>query len=205
MQGIMAYRISSMYNHKRSVIVILLAGFFIEMCVLVVLQVLTYIFPAPIRDPTLGVSLCTHNTFPDWFWTIWLPFLLYELLMFGLTLRVALRYYHTLKLGRRPHSLAYILFRDSMLFPIFAVIVCVINLITWTSLPHSAIQMSVSLAAFGPCILGCRLILNLREAYYLPFEEEAAISSKIEKRSSQRQHSGTVLELHTYSTSAAQA
>ncbi|KAF9054624.1 hypothetical protein BJ165DRAFT_1399809 [Panaeolus papilionaceus] len=119
--------------------------------------------------------------------------------MFGLTLNVGLMYHRALRLGRKRKSLAYILFRDSILFPILAVLICVINLITWTSLPHSAIQMSVSLAAFVPCILGCRLILNLREAYYLTFEEEAMSTN--EKRRNGPLNSHEVLCSYSSSSS----
>jgi len=38
--------------------------------------------------------------------------------------------------------------------------------------PYVIEQISFAIAAFAPCIIGSRLILNLREAYYLPFIEE---------------------------------
>jgi len=31
---------------------------------------------------------------------------------------------------------------------------------------------------FAPCIFGPRLLLNLREAYYLPFEDECSVFSE---------------------------
>lgn len=33
-------------------------------------------------------------------------------------------------------------------------------------------QISLSAAEVGSCVLGCRLIINLREAYYQPFTSE---------------------------------
>lgn len=41
-----------------------------------------------------------------------------------------------------------------------------------------ALQYTMNIQAAGYPILGCRLILNLRESYYQPFAEEVAVSTK---------------------------
>ena len=43
-------------------------------------------------------------------------------------------------------------------------------------LQYYYITITVTLAQLSSRILGCRLLLNLREAYYLPFETECAYS-----------------------------
>jgi len=40
-------------------------------------------------------------------------------------------------------------------------------------------HIAVGFAIFIPRILGCHLILNLREAYYRPFEEENGVGRMI--------------------------
>lgn len=47
---------------------------------------------------------------------------------------------------------------------------------------HIAAQIAFCMAAFAPCIIGSRLILNLREVYYKPFTEECTIGDYWQSR-----------------------
>ncbi|PPR00702.1 hypothetical protein CVT24_000987 [Panaeolus cyanescens] len=172
-------RISSMYNHAKKIIILLGTAFIFEMVSLFGIQVSAFKAHFPVPGPAPGLHFCTHASIPPWFWAIWIPIMVFELLMLGLTLRVAYIYYKTAAMQEnigetepRQKSLAYVLFRDSIFYPFLAVLVCIANFVSWLRLSHSAVQITVAVAAWLPCILGCRLILNLREAYYQPFEKE---------------------------------
>ncbi|KAF9562758.1 hypothetical protein CPC08DRAFT_361381 [Agrocybe pediades] len=189
MQGIMVYRISSMYNHRRDIIVLLGTALCLEMISIVIIPTVSEIKHTPIALPDTDVRFCTQNVFSHWMFTIWIPIILFESLVLGLALSLALIYHRTIEgvadlqeemptaqvepfFETKPESLAYILLRDSITFPFICVSLCIANFVVWITQPYVIIQIAFAVAAFAPCIIGSRLILNLREAYYLPFVEE---------------------------------
>ncbi|KAF8902771.1 hypothetical protein CPB84DRAFT_1775419 [Gymnopilus junonius] len=166
MQVIMIYRIS-------------------KACCLLVIRFVSLTENSPISpNPTPGVTLCQERSFPQWLYVIWFPIASFEILLLVLSLSPALKYHKGIRAARLsginsyltswgdPRSLAYVLLRDSVTFPCISLTICVANLIIWICLPHIAAQMAFCIAAFIPCIIGSRLILNLREVYYQPFTEE---------------------------------
>lgn len=177
MQGIMSYRVSSMYNHNHTIVVVLVAALVLEVSLVILVQILTIGVHSPVPQPAPGVRLCAQDSFPSWMYTLWIPIIAFELLVLVLSLSLAVKYYQSVRLMRRinakpPDSLPYILLRDSITFPFICLVICILNLISWIRLPYLVTQFTFAFAAFAPIILGSRLILNLREAYYQPFIEE---------------------------------
>lgn len=189
MQGIMSYRVSSMYSHNRKIVILLIAAFVLELSLVIVIQVLILGVHSPIPQPAPGVSLCAQDSFPSWTYAAWIPIIVFELLVLLLSLSRAVKYHQSVQILRvnnihsyPTNSLAYILLRDSITFPFITLFVCTLNLIACARFPYLVTQFTFCLAAFVPIILGSRLILNLRETYYQPFAEE--LSSKIKPGSS---------------------
>ncbi|KAF8166005.1 hypothetical protein B0H34DRAFT_258760 [Crassisporium funariophilum] len=175
MQGIMIYRVSSMYYHSRKMICLLVSCFVVEIAITSTMQSLPY-------DVVFGsghLTSCVEKVFPRWYRVFWTPIILFESLIFGVSIFKGIRFYksastingiiHT-SLGRK--SLMYTLLRDSILFPFIALILCFLNVIGWGYFSFTTIMAIVAISGFMARLLGCRLILNLREAYYRPFEEE---------------------------------
>jgi len=182
MQGIMICRISSMYLHNRKIIALLGGSCVLEVGFLILIQCLAGSVTAPVPDPAPGLRLCTQNSIPSWMYTTLIPVVCFELLILILAILLAIKYYRSIKIIQNSESpsvcLAYILLRDSITFPFIGVTLCLINLGTWIRLPYLDGQMAYTLASFAPCIIGSRLILNLREAYYQPFTEECNINNE---------------------------
>ncbi|KAF8154462.1 hypothetical protein B0H34DRAFT_524170 [Crassisporium funariophilum] len=176
MQGLMIFRISSMYHDQPKVHSLLIAGFLTETALLILLQCLSLISGVSTRlDIPEGVKICAKEKYPTWFYTLWIPIFLFELMMFLLSVRVGLKYYEFEMLrSRRRHakSLVYILLRDSILYPFIAMSACIIGSVIWIKLPFTTLQMVNAFQGALPSILGSRLLLNLREAYYQPFQRE---------------------------------
>ncbi|KAF4614494.1 hypothetical protein D9613_002470 [Agrocybe pediades] len=176
----MIFRVSSMYNHDRGIILLLATGFVLEWLGAILIQVLSYGVHAPIPNPAPGVRLCSQKSFPHWMFAVWIPIACFEGLILFLSICRGVTYYKSSKESKRlgltgyawTNSLGYILLRDSIAFPFICVSICFINLFVWIYLPHLAAQMAFCIASFAPCIIGPRLILNLREAYYQPFIQE---------------------------------
>ncbi|KAF8154460.1 hypothetical protein B0H34DRAFT_660932 [Crassisporium funariophilum] len=180
-QSIVVYRISAMYTHTRTIRYLLLAFFAIEIAATVPMQAISGgTHPGvPISIP--GVQLCEPRVYERWYYLFWLPILVFEFLMLGLSIFKALQYrattYHAEKIlyelsGRQ--SLKFILLRDSIVFPFLAFCGCLLNLIGWRVFSSTATQINLGIAGFGARIFGCQLVLSLREAYYRPFDEECS-------------------------------
>jgi len=179
MQGIILCRISSMYGHNRKLIAVLTVFIIIEFADNLVLNIMAQVYSIPI--PQLpGVVSCGTTAPASWIWVMWFLPCFFEALVFFLALRVALQYTSLptsrIVKGRR-HSLLYVLLRDSLVFPLIALIIYIVNPIAWTRLPPWEAQFIGVFSSFLPCIIGPRLVLNLREAYYQPYHEEISLNT----------------------------
>ncbi|KAG2004845.1 hypothetical protein CC2G_003355 [Coprinopsis cinerea AmutBmut pab1-1] len=132
--------------------------------------------------------ICAPVNTADWFW----PFLffmgVFDLLILLLSLLESIRFffasYQLVAKGslvpkfsstgwKSQTHIFQIFLRDSVLFPFLGFATCIVSLLAWLRIVKpSAIQITIILTTMAPPILGCRLILNLREAYYKPFEDE---------------------------------
>ncbi|KAF8912247.1 hypothetical protein CPB84DRAFT_1761763, partial [Gymnopilus junonius] len=93
MQGIMIYRVSSMYSHNRKVIYFLGAALLVEIASVFFVQFYAYAFNAPVPDPAPGVHLCSQNTWPNFMWAAWIPIFFFEFCIFTLSVSLAVKYY----------------------------------------------------------------------------------------------------------------
>ncbi|CAA7270402.1 unnamed protein product [Cyclocybe aegerita] len=177
MQGIMAFRISSMYHHKRAIIATLCAGIATEIITIIVILSIAFSNTLPSPIPSF-IPVCGLDQASGLYWYYWIPVFFFECLMFSLALRKAIEYsggFRGIKnsvISARQRPIIYVLFRDSITFPFLALSLCTINFIAFRFIPATAIQASVILSIFIARILGCRLLLNLREAYYGAFGDE---------------------------------
>ncbi|KAJ3500648.1 hypothetical protein NLJ89_g9702 [Agrocybe chaxingu] len=177
MQGIMAFRISSMYHHKRAIIATLCAGMASEVITIIVILSIAFANTLPSPIPSF-IPVCGLDQASGLYWYYWIPVFFFECLMFSLALRKAIEYsggFRGIKnsvISARQRPIIYVLFRDSITFPFLALSLCTINFIAFRFIPATAIQASVILSIFIARILGCRLLLNLRDAYYGAFGDE---------------------------------
>ncbi|KAF5331845.1 hypothetical protein D9611_008965 [Ephemerocybe angulata] len=112
-------------------------------------------------------------------------------------------YFETFRTWSRQGVLFRVLIRDSILFPFIGTVSSLIVIVVWLTTPPEARRSSRTLqtisdtniliptflqtgltffpiqasSAFA-AILGCRLVLNLRNAYYQPFSEEIGMTMK---------------------------
>ncbi|KAJ3504585.1 hypothetical protein NLJ89_g7861 [Agrocybe chaxingu] len=175
MQGIMVYRISAMYQHYNLITAVQLVFFAIEI-------ISTSIMKGLVQDEVIDLS-CNLLVYPVWYGWSWAPILCFEALMFFLSLWSGIVYYReALKrsdalLTSERNSMSYVLLRDSISFPFLALVVVLINIFGWSRFSPNAAHINAGIAIFAPRILGCRLILNLRESYYRPFKDELSMNN----------------------------
>lgn len=192
MQGIMVHRIISMYRHERKILICLLAAFALEFTACVIMgsfSITRSNFPV-IYNQTLRTCI---PSIPAWFPALWYMMMVFDLAIFILAVWEGMRFARESRARARSpetseifhgtrwmkeRSLLRVLLRDSIVFPFIGLLMCVFNSLAWYKLPLGALQYTMNIQAAGYPILGCRLILNLRESYYQPFAEEVAVSTK---------------------------
>ncbi|KAH9474498.1 hypothetical protein JR316_0012958 [Psilocybe cubensis] len=177
MHGIMMYRISSMYSHKRKIIILLISGFAVEIVSALTMFISTDVLAYTMPDPSPGIHICLRVPKRNFIFVAPIIIVLFESLLFTLSLYRGLHYYRLQKSVPKcklqpPHSLGTILFRDSIVFPFFTVTFLIASIVAMASLPMLAIQITYTITAAWPAIAGPRLILNLREVYYKSFKDE---------------------------------
>jgi len=181
MQAIMQYRICCMYKCSRRIVVLVVGAFIVEMLLMLAIDFLYLLHVTVGIEPLPGVHMCI--TYPtNWYFVAWIPVFGYELIILLLGLRAGISYFKESRLlppkfRRRP--LHFILLRDSILYPIVAFAIGVLHLLSWSRPMSSSTPVASGLIHLFSRILGCRLILNLREAYYLPLQEECDLNESL--------------------------
>lgn len=174
MQAIMQYRVSCMYKHQRKAVFLMVTAFAIEVLSMAAIN-LVYLRRTIERAASIEkLNLCIGVHFPGRYTVYWIAVFVFELMIFILGFQAGLVYFRESRLihSLGKHGLRKILIRDSILFPLIAFIVGGVNVFVWSRLASYSITISVTFSQLLSRILGCRLVLNLREAYYLPFESE---------------------------------
>ncbi|KIK05336.1 hypothetical protein K443DRAFT_130485 [Laccaria amethystina LaAM-08-1] len=173
----MQFRIACMYSYCRKIIILMVIAFTIEVISMTAIN-LAYLDVVVEISNSQFLCMGKHfpNLYPVYFWIVMFSF---ELIILLLGLQAGLIYFkesRTFPSNSLRRPLRSILICDSIVFPLIAFAIGGINIFAWTRLPYYYVTITVTLAQLSSRILGCRLLLNLREAYYLPFETECGHS-----------------------------
>ncbi|KAH6904961.1 hypothetical protein BKA70DRAFT_1294508 [Coprinopsis sp. MPI-PUGE-AT-0042] len=124
---------------------------------------------------------------PSWYWTWVIPTLIFEIVVLGLCILQGIWFACESRpthrngrkrgilehLWRTRRTLASVLLRDSILFPFLNLLVAILTALLWLGkLPPSSIDFINFAGNTSIPVIGCRLLLNLRSAYYTAFREE---------------------------------
>ncbi|KAH6886729.1 hypothetical protein BKA70DRAFT_98205 [Coprinopsis sp. MPI-PUGE-AT-0042] len=127
------------------------------------------------------------DALPAWHWTWALVMLVFDALVFGLCILQGIRFACENRrmqrdgrkvaiiehLWRTRRTLASVLLRESILFPVINLALAMLLIVAWIAkLQPGWGELVILATAVAIPTLGCRLLLNLRTAYYKPFREE---------------------------------
>ncbi|KAF6743447.1 hypothetical protein DFP72DRAFT_126626 [Ephemerocybe angulata] len=203
MQGLMMHRMLSMYEHRRRARTALLFALSILMLAGVIVPlVLSFGFSITNSSIVLAPTLrtCLPGNWPSWSTATYFILIGYDIVVVAFTVWEGLRflkesqkevfaletnappgnYFETFRAWSRQGVLFRVLIRDSILFPFIGTVTSLITIVVWLTTPPETgltffpVQASSAITA----ILGCRLVLNLRNAYYQPFSEEIRMTMK---------------------------
>ncbi|TFK29769.1 hypothetical protein FA15DRAFT_663953 [Coprinopsis marcescibilis] len=193
MQGIIINRLWCMYNRSKVILFTLIIAISVELLSSLIMMGLQPRLQTFVIHATPTWKLCISLGFAPWFWSFWVFIAAFDFLIFALAFWQGIRYFQETRIlsrHRRTRSqqsiletlslpwrtrgnLLHILLRDSITFPFIGFVVCTVNLLGWFNVfPIEVLQITISMSALSSSVIGPRLILNLRDAYYRPFSEE---------------------------------
>ncbi|KAF6760652.1 hypothetical protein DFP72DRAFT_77357 [Ephemerocybe angulata] len=184
MQGIMVHRTICMYR-QRTVVVYVVTMFFIAN--LIAGTTLAAFSMVVVNVPTIitgSLHSCTPTNLKDWSVAAWFQMFAFEAVIFVLAVAEGIRYMRDNKAVRRnmdisirgrwskEGSLIHVLLRDSLVFPLITLSITFFDILAWYVLPGPAMHYAINMTVTASPVLGCRLVLHLRDAYYQPFAGE---------------------------------
>ncbi|TEB12275.1 hypothetical protein FA13DRAFT_1805969 [Coprinellus micaceus] len=180
--AIMVHRIICMYRYKRILTIYIVTGFVCNLLAgFIIAGNSMHVMNTPIFFGRHLADVCATQLPRLGRWQSWFLMLAFEIVVFSLAAFEGVRFFRESKFsrdlnivtrGRKGHSLMYILMRDSIVFPLIGLLLSFINILAFYVFPMSAMQYTFTTTAALTPILGCRLILHLRDAYYQPFSDE---------------------------------
>jgi len=111
---------------------------------------------------TPQMTLLNHQcvaTIPPYAWTIWLPSIVFETYLFGLTMAVAVS---QIKDGQGISSLYMLFFRDGILYFIAVSMVTLFTLLIWAVAPQPIVPLGRYFSLALVNVAGSRLVLNIK-------------------------------------------
>ncbi|EAU86671.2 hypothetical protein CC1G_07329 [Coprinopsis cinerea okayama7 len=207
MQGIIINRLWCMYRRSRLVITLLMTALFAEAASSIFVVALNFRLETRITELNSYRDMCFPTGFDTHFYVFWIFILAFDALIFTLAFLEAIKYIRESQARRALHqgsersflnsdswpwvsrhgNFVQVLLRDSIVFPFITLVSCLLNILAWFQvLPYGWLQNTLNLSAVCSPILGCRLVLNLRELYYEPFAAEFRVSNRGEVPNSPR-------------------
>ncbi|KAI1798281.1 hypothetical protein LXA43DRAFT_21471 [Ganoderma leucocontextum] len=153
--AIVAWRVYAMYNAQRWVTRLLWIAGSVNFVVAAGISTASLV-------PTIAELHPFHHacvgTVPNYIWSIWLPSITFETLLFGLTIKAM---FHE---GQRRSltSLSLLLYRDGMLYFVAVTLCSLFSLMVWALAGPDLLGLARYFALAMVNIAGSRLILNLK-------------------------------------------
>ncbi|KAF9468869.1 hypothetical protein BDZ94DRAFT_548070 [Collybia nuda] len=169
MQSTMLFRTFAMFRRNRFVIISCIICYAIEVCTMVVIMILSFQFIDAINEPFPGIFICTPYNVPRYMYAFWLPIVVFDCVLFGLALWAGTQHVKVLHGLNSPRSSMWeVLLKDSLLYFSVTLTTYITSAVVWLVVPAHWLELPQGFSIAGTCVMGVRLVLNLRKAYYMP-------------------------------------
>ncbi|KDQ53610.1 hypothetical protein JAAARDRAFT_209953 [Jaapia argillacea MUCL 33604] len=173
LQAIMQLRIYALYNRSKPVTMFMAVCFLTQ--IIAMATVLGTASPGlkTLNEPIPQIKSCVVINVPRYYFSYWIFIIVYDAVLLCLSAYQGLRDYARRRaMGKGTgSSLIGVLLRDSFLYYFVVLVLYIADAITWLRDP-SKLEIPEGLTLAMSVILGSRLVLNLRRAYYAPISEE---------------------------------
>ncbi|KAF8639811.1 hypothetical protein AX17_001070 [Amanita inopinata Kibby_2008] len=157
-----------MYSCVWKVKVIVIAGYTFEvLAMLILLVVFSFTSKAEIYHSPSGSTQCIPKIVPAYSAVLWAPAFIFEIIFVSLAVRIAIkhaRYNRLLAKDRTWEGFMY----DSIVYFVITMAAFIGNAVSWTILPPEWHRLPLGFCVVSTCVIGNRLVLNLRRVYYGP-------------------------------------
>ncbi|PPQ73592.1 hypothetical protein CVT24_007960 [Panaeolus cyanescens] len=172
-QVIMQLRIKALYGKIISRIITVL--WLIEVVGVLSLGVASLV-AIDVRSYTLDTArVCNPTYLPRFAFLFWVPVICFETFLFVLAFRIA--YLNWLEVGDwRGAALLHIVLRDNFQFFFLAFACYIVTAATWLTANPRYFTVPGSFSCSLTAIMGCRLVLNLCEAYHVPRGQQVTMA-----------------------------
>lgn len=188
-QLIMRFRIQALYNNHRLLSKVLFGVLIGEIVSLTTIGLVSMQKMEITSEPLPGIYQCTQVKFPSWSWVFWLPMLFFDTLLFILAIGIVVRSWRQLRRERLGtanfqfgSSLITILLRDNFGYFFFAFGAYLFTTIIWLTAETRYFSIPAAFSFSITTVLGCRLILNLCDAYHNPLNQSSRGNSEWDTR-----------------------
>ncbi|KAL1720194.1 hypothetical protein EV715DRAFT_289466 [Schizophyllum commune] len=163
---ILLIRLYVLYLLNKRILIVMLVGFVISSSFaaaimgLVMQRVTAVVVTLPGLKP-----MCVPGNVSSKFYTYWIPFLGFESLLCALALY---RGFQTYRLDNASYTssrlLIRILIRDSVMYYLAVFATYFTNMLMWAAAPPSLLELPIGFAVAVSCVLGNRMMFNIRQA-----------------------------------------
>ncbi|KDQ58701.1 hypothetical protein JAAARDRAFT_677528 [Jaapia argillacea MUCL 33604] len=167
----MRMRVVAMYGNSSRVASFLSLCFLVEAIAISTILGLVCVREGGVDEPIPGIRICSPVLIPRFFFSFWLPICGFESILFAFALWKGLSL--LLSSGEKwsDGNLSYVLFRDSISYFFLILVACIANAVVWLTLPSTWLESPEGYVTAIYNIMGSRLMLNMRDAYYLPVSQ----------------------------------
>lgn len=161
---ILQMRIYAMYSLDRKVLAFMTISFAASIAISGWIMGTTLINMTPLAVHVPGGMFCMPVGISSHFYTLWIPMLLFELLLCTLALaRGFSTFVSNGSLIRTGQRLVVVLFRDSVIYFVVICATYMTCLLLWLLAPVTLLEVPITFTVAVSCVLGNRIILNVRE------------------------------------------
>ncbi|TFK43230.1 hypothetical protein BDQ12DRAFT_709061 [Crucibulum laeve] len=172
--AVMLLRTLATYRRRSIIKFIAIGSFFCEVISMLIILILSFYRIDARHELAPGVPFCAPLHVPRYLYTFWLPVIIFDCVLFISALWSIITH---MKRTRALNALTMndmweTLVKDSVWYFTITILAYLTNAVVWLILPLSWLGLPQGFSIAGTCVMGIRLVLNLREAYYLTSQED---------------------------------
>ncbi|KDQ58717.1 hypothetical protein JAAARDRAFT_193248 [Jaapia argillacea MUCL 33604] len=166
-QIIMQTRIYAMYGQSRRVAYFLGTCFIVEVIIMATIMIFVNVRTTVVPETISEYVQCTLQNMPDFYFAMWVPICAFESILFLFATWKGVSYLMTL--GKwSGKSLMHVLVRDNILYFLLILLSCLANMVVLLVFTAKWLEIPSTFSTAIVCIIGSRLMFNMRAASYRP-------------------------------------
>ncbi|KAL0949896.1 hypothetical protein HGRIS_009926 [Hohenbuehelia grisea] len=173
MQATMLFRVFAMYQRSLRIVVFILG---VYACQIIMVLFLLALFYRPLSDGRVHTAaFCVLISAHPYLFAYWVPLIATDAMLLVFVAVAGLRRAWSIPASENctsTNSMWNTLVYDTAVYFSLTITMYTINAILWAKLPTPWIEVPAHFAVSTVVTLGCRLVLNLRHVYYLPFADD---------------------------------